>query len=82
MLAVWGDLDLQVPYEQNLSAMAEAFKVGGNTKVTLVHLAGLNHLFQTAKTGTPMEYATIEETMAPAAMKAVTDWILGLARPS
>jgi pimeloyl-ACP methyl ester carboxylesterase len=82
VLAVWGDLDLQVPYEPNLAAMAEAFKAGGNTKVTLVHLAGLNHLFQTAKTGTPMEYATIEETMAPAAMKAITDWILGLARPS
>jgi uncharacterized protein len=36
----------------------------------------LNHLLQTATTGAPSEYATIEETMAPVAMRTISDWIL------
>jgi len=39
-------------------------------------LAGLNHLFQTAKTGAPNEYGMIEETMAPLALKTISDWII------
>jgi hypothetical protein len=38
-------------------------------------LPGLNHLFQTARTGAPSEYAQLEETFAPAAMQQVGDWI-------
>jgi hypothetical protein len=40
-----------------------------------VKLAHLNHLFQTAQTGSPIEYAKIEETFAPAALEAMGDWI-------
>lgn len=36
----------------------------------------LNHLFQTANTGLPMEYSLIEETIAPIALKTVADWIV------
>jgi hypothetical protein len=36
---------------------------------------GLNHLFQTAKTGARSEYTAIEETMAPAVLAIVTDRI-------
>lgn len=36
---------------------------------------GLNHLFQTATTGSPSEYATITETMSPVALQAVSSWI-------
>jgi hypothetical protein len=39
-------------------------------------MPGLNHLFQTAKTGSTMEYAQIEETMSPAVLDLVTHWIL------
>jgi len=38
-------------------------------------LPGLNHLFQTAKTGSPSEYQNIEETFAPAALKIIADWL-------
>lgn len=75
VLAIIGERDLQVPYEQNLEAIGAALKAGGNTNVTLVHLPGLNHLFQTAATGSPSEYTRIEETMSPAALDAVTEWI-------
>jgi hypothetical protein len=36
----------------------------------------LNHLFQTAKTGSPSEYAQIEETMSPVALDTIGRWIL------
>ena len=47
----------------------------GNRDVTVKELPGLNHLFQTAPTGAPTEYATIEETFAPAALQVIGDWI-------
>ena len=39
-------------------------------------LPGLNHLFQTAKTGAPGEYGEIEETIAPVALDTMTGWIV------
>ncbi len=33
-------------------------------------------MFQTAVTGTVSEYGKIEETIAPAALKTITVWIL------
>jgi uncharacterized protein len=76
VLALNGSLDLQVDPKQNLPAIQMALREGGNKDVTVEELPGLNHLFQTAKTGSPTEYATIEETMSPVAMKKISDWIL------
>jgi hypothetical protein len=42
----------------------------------VIKLPGLNHLFQTAKTGSEYEYIRIEETVSPRALHAITDWIL------
>lgn len=75
MLALDGSLDLQVPPAENLAAIGAALKAGGNADVTATELPGLNHLFQTAHTGSPSEYGRIEETMAPAALAAVGDWV-------
>jgi len=46
----------------------KALSAGGNHDVTVMELAGLNHLFQTCKTGAPSEYATIEESFASVAL--------------
>jgi hypothetical protein len=46
----------------------------------VVELPGLNHLFQTAPTGAPGEYADIEETIAPLALKTIGDWVVGVTR--
>ena len=75
VLALDGSLDLQVPPAENLAAIRSALKAGGNADVTTTELPGLNHLFQTAKTGSPSEYGTIEETVAPALLKTVGDWV-------
>ncbi|WP_210519136.1 alpha/beta hydrolase family protein [Hymenobacter terricola] len=75
VLALGGSKDLQVPATRNLAAAAAALKAGGNRDVTVKELPGLNHLFQTASTGGPAEYGTIEETFAPAALQIIGDWI-------
>lgn len=76
VLALIGEKDLQVDADQNLPTIEAALKSGGNRNYTVKALPGLNHLFQTAETGSPSEYATIEETMAPDVLKLVGDWIL------
>jgi pimeloyl-ACP methyl ester carboxylesterase len=75
VLALNGELDLQVPPTQNLPAIRAALDAGGNKHVQIEPLSGLNHLFQTAKTGSPAEYAQIEETISPVALDAITRWI-------
>lgn len=80
VLALNGAKDLQVPPKDNLAAVAAALKAGGNRDVTTREMPGLNHLFQTAKTGAPSEYSAIEETMSPAVLTIIGDWILAHAR--
>lgn len=76
VLAINGEKDLQVPSKENLSAIEEALVAGGNKNFTIKELPGLNHLFQTAQIGVPAEYAKIEETISPIALKIIGDWIL------
>lgn len=75
VLAVIGEHDVQVPPRENLPAIRDALQAGGNRDHTVTSLPRLNHLFQTSTTGSPAEYATIEETLAPSALALVTDWI-------
>jgi pimeloyl-ACP methyl ester carboxylesterase len=76
VLAMCGQLDLQVPPKENLSAIEEALKAGGNSSYTIKELPGLNHLFQKAQTGAISEYARIEETMSPMVLETISQWIL------
>jgi pimeloyl-ACP methyl ester carboxylesterase len=80
VLALGGSLDLQVPAKENLEAIEEALKGGESRDFSVRELPGLNHLFQRAKTGSVTEYARIEETIAPAALEAVRDWIASVIR--
>lgn len=75
VLALGGSLDLQVPARENLAAIDTALREGGNRDYKVEELPKLNHLFQTATTGAPTEYATIDETVAPAALDAIATWI-------
>jgi fermentation-respiration switch protein FrsA (DUF1100 family) len=76
VLALNGELDLQVPAKENLELIGAALKEGGNQDVTLKAFPKLNHLFQTTQTGLPSEYGQIDETMSPEVLKVVSDWIL------
>ncbi|HKD78627.1 MAG TPA: alpha/beta fold hydrolase [Candidatus Angelobacter sp.] len=76
VLALNGAKDLQVSPEQNLPPIRRALEAAGNKHFEIVELPGLNHLFQTAKTGSPSEYAQIDETIAPVALETISGWIL------
>jgi uncharacterized protein len=76
VLAINGEKDVQVPPQQNLPVIRKALESSGNKNYKVEELPGLNHLFQTARTGGISEYSEIEETMSPAAMEKVASWIL------
>jgi pimeloyl-ACP methyl ester carboxylesterase len=73
VLVMTGSLDLQIPADENLPAIRAALI--HNPDVTVRELPGLNHLFQTATTGAPGEYADIQETFAPAALEIMSEWL-------
>lgn len=75
VLAINGGLDLQVPADDNLEAIQNALTQGGNDNVTIKKFENQNHLFQTAKTGSPSEYKEIEETMNETTMSYISEWI-------
>ena len=78
-LVMIGEKDFQVAAQPNIKAIKEV--VGDSDRVRLEMLPGLNHLFQAAETGALSEYGKIEETVNPAALKMMTDWILFQTRP-
>ena len=70
LLAIYGGKDVQVPADQNGSAVSRL-----KPDARVVVLPDLNHLMQTAGTGLPAEYAMIEETIDPEALRIIVDWI-------
>ncbi len=75
VLALNGELDVQVDAEQNLTAITDALEQGGNRSVTTHRLPKHNHLFQRAITGLVNEYALIEETISPEALSLIQEWV-------
>jgi hypothetical protein len=75
VLAIIGEKDVQVPPKSNLSAICKALTEGGNKNFETMELPNLNHLFQNCKTGSPLEYAQIEETISPDVLKMMREWI-------
>lgn len=73
VLALNGSLDVQVPADPHLAGIEAALRK--NRDASVMKLDGLNHLFQTAKTGSMGEYADIEETMSPTALALIGRWI-------
>src|SRR5450830_69265 len=73
VLALNGALDRQVPARLDLDAIRAALV--DNPRTELKELPKLNHLYRTASTGNPQEYAQIEETLAPSALAVISDWI-------
>lgn len=76
VLAINGEKDMQVPPEQNLPPIRKALQAAGNKNFEIEELPGLNHLFQTARTGALSEYAEIEETMSAVVLAKIASWIL------
>ncbi len=75
VLALNGEKDLQVPPKENLTAIKSALESGGNTNVTIKEFPNLNHLFQESTTGSPSEYADIDQTISPIVLQEMLTWI-------
>ena len=76
VLALFGELDVQVDAEQNVSALEAAMEVSGNEDVTIVVFPDGNHLFQSAVTGSVEEYGTLEQDFLPEFMPTIAEWLL------
>ena len=76
VLAINGEKDLQVPFEENLREIEAALQRGGNTSYEIRAFPDLNHLFQHSETGAPSEYQAIEETWSVEVMEVIANWIL------
>lgn len=75
VLALNGDRDIQVYAEENLPAIREALRKGGNRKVKTKKVPGLNHLFQHCTECTVQEYGRLNETFSPEVMDIMFRWL-------
>jgi pimeloyl-ACP methyl ester carboxylesterase len=75
VLALNGELDLQVPSKANLDSIAKALEEAGNEDFTTLAFPGLNHLFQHCETGLIAEYGEIEETFSVEVLEVMSAWI-------
>jgi hypothetical protein len=74
VLALNGELDLQVWHEQNLDRIKSIIESAGG-QVTVTRYPGLNHLFQPATTGAFEEYGQIETTIDERVLRDIVSWI-------
>ena len=75
VLGLTGEKDVQCPPEENLAAMERSLKEAGNNQYKLQTLQGLNHLFQTAESGSPYKYEQIAEIISPDALQLILEWM-------
>jgi alpha-beta hydrolase superfamily lysophospholipase len=80
VLIAHGDKDIIVDAEENVKPLAKALLESKNPDVTVKRFEGLNHTFQICKIGTHEEARELEETMSPAAMSFISDWITSRVR--
>jgi pimeloyl-ACP methyl ester carboxylesterase len=73
VLALNGDKDIMVAYEQNLNNFKKYLTA--NKDVTTMVLPGLNHLFLPCEKGTQDEYAKIQANFSEEALEIIYSWI-------
>ena len=74
VLSLNGTKDVQVDHESNLSALSDGLPANSRNRIESVE--GVNHLFQHCNTGAVTEYGEIEETISPAVLALIIQWIL------
>lgn len=74
VLALNGSKDIQVLPLSNLAGIKSGL-AKNTSRVDIVEVAGLNHLFQTCKICSVAEYGMLEESFSPKALEILTDWL-------
>ena len=75
VLALFGELDMQVPVDLNKEPMENCLRKSGNKDYTIHVFTKANHLFQEAINGNPGEYANLKKEFIPGFLEKITDWI-------
>ena len=75
LLSLIGEKDMQILPRENNAAIEKALLNSGNKDYSVRQLPGLNHLLQTARTGSPAEYQHIDEAISPSALNLISTWI-------
>jgi hypothetical protein len=60
--------------------MKRALDESGIRNVEVREMPELNHLFQHAYSGSPAEYAAIQETISPEVLQLTADWAVSHSR--
>lgn len=76
VLALFGVLDVQVDLHQNRAALLAALDRAHNYDVSVVVFPRANHLFLTATTGGPQEYARVPPVFVPGFLDTISQWML------
>jgi pimeloyl-ACP methyl ester carboxylesterase len=80
VLALVGTLDRIVPAGPYAEVMQPVLATIPGSKLEV--LPNLNHAMQTAKTGSFQEFDTIEESIAPLALRTIGDWVAKQTKPA
>ena len=75
ILLVFGELDSQVPLEENRNSMVQALLRGSCGDFSVKTFPGANHLFQTAVTGSPAEYERLRKEFVSGFLDFISAWI-------
>ena len=78
ILVINGSEDIQVPPLKNQEGFRTNFSEKSKLKSKIVLFPGLNHLFQTCKKCSILEYGDLEETVSPKVLAEMESWIKGL----
>lgn len=76
ILAIFGELDVQVPAESNSKALESAMAGAEGSDLTIKVIPKANHLFQAAETGSLQEYTTLEKQFVDGFLDEISNWIL------
>ena len=75
LLALFAELDPLVPLDLNAEALLDAIAVSAVPSHELATIAGANHLFQEAVTGSPDEYGDLALAFAPEFLQRLAEWL-------
>ncbi len=78
VLAITGENDIQCPPAENLTAIEASLQKAGNENYSIEEMPGLNHLFQTSESGSPLEYEQLPEIISPDVLKTILEWMNGV----
>ena len=75
VLALFGELDVQVDAAQNKAALQQVLAHAGNDDVTIMVVPAANHMFIKAQTGSMGEYAALPKDFAPGVLESISSWL-------